>query len=381
MVLSVTVQEAGTVYAAGTLPTQVVNCENSSFNGLLTLGFGDNTAATNYVKAINKATVNDTEFTKGTFSYWGNTGTIWNTESATGAYGSYQALKICNEKITFPAKIVISADGYDDMTVSVKYEKYEYSAEIVSNDNKPSTGSDYKVVLKASANGTVNVDKTTAKEGDKVTVTATPADGYVLDSISVKDSQDADITVTDNTFIMPTSDVTVSAVFKSATPAEDGAVSISSINISTDYFDNDWYVTFPENADYVSKITGVSVNDAAWTASSFDPSDGGVYRADTSNNRLVFSKRSYGSNPVLKSGKDSSDPKDPSKPTFEKPSNGNSGNGNTAGNTSANNQNTKTSNAKKTPRTGDESHMMLWIVLILAAIAMSGIVVYRRKHS
>lgn len=97
----------------------MTNCENSSFNGLLTLGFGDDTAATNYVKAINKVTVNDTEFTKGTFSYWGNTGTIWNTESAMGAYGNYQALKICNEKITFPAKIVISADGYDNMTVSV----------------------------------------------------------------------------------------------------------------------------------------------------------------------------------------------------------------------------------------------------------------------
>lgn len=167
MVLSVTVREAGTVYAAGTLPTQVTNCENSSFNGLLTLGFGDDTAATNYVKAINKVTVNDTEFAKGTFSYWGNTGTIWNTESAMGAYGNYQALKICNEKITFPAKIVISADGYDDMTVSVKYEKYEYSAEIVQNDNKPSTGSDYKVVLKASANGTVNVDKVTLKKVKK----------------------------------------------------------------------------------------------------------------------------------------------------------------------------------------------------------------------
>ena len=80
--------------------------------------------------------------------------------------------------------------------------------------------------------------------------------------------------------------------------------------------------------------------------------------------------------------KDSTAPKDPSKPSFEKPSNsGNSGNGNTIGNTSADNKNTKTSNAKKTPKTGDESHMMLWIVLMLAAVAMSGIVVYRRKRS
>lgn len=305
MVLSVTVREAGTVYAAGTLPTQVTNCENSSFNGLLTLGFGDDTAATNYVKAINKVTVNDTEFTKGTFSYWGNTGTIWNTESAMGAYGNYQALKICNEKITFPAKIVISADGYDDMTVSVKYEKYEYSAEIVQNDNKPSTGSDYKVVLKASANGTVNVDKVTAKEGEKVTVTASPADGYVLDTISVKDSKNAEITVTGNTFAMPASDVTVSAVFKANAPAEDGTVSIDSIKMETDFFSQNWYFTFPENVDYVSKITGVSVNGTAWNAISYNPSSGGFYRADTSNSRLTFAAKDFSSSstvPVLKSG-------------------------------------------------------------------------------
>ena len=302
MVLSVTVHETGTVYAASTLPTQVINCENSSFNGLLTLGFGDDTAATNYVKAINKVTVNNIEFTKGTFSYWGNTGTIWNTESATGAYGSYQALKICNEKITFPAKIVISASGYDDMIVSVKYEKYEYSAEIIPNDNKPSTGSDYKVVLKASANGTVNVDKATAKAGEKVTVTPTPADGYVLDSVSVKDSKDADVTVTDNTFTMPASDVTVSAVFKASTPAEDGVVNIDSIKIDSDSFGNDWHFTFPGNTDYVSKITGVSVNGTAWESKSFDPSDGEAYRADKSNNRLTFAQKSYGSKSVLKSG-------------------------------------------------------------------------------
>lgn len=80
--------------------------------------------------------------------------------------------------------------------------------------------------------------------------------------------------------------------------------------------------------------------------------------------------------------KDTSDPKDPTKPSFEKPSNsGNSGNGNATGNTSADNKNTKTSNAKKTPKTGDESHMMLWIVLMLAAVAMSGVVVYKRKRS
>ena len=121
MVLSVTVREAGTVYAAGTLPSKVAECSVDSYSKLLTLGFGDDAAATNYVKAINKVTVNDTEFTKGTISkYWSNTGTIWNIDNVMGSYGYYQALQICNEKITFPAKIVISADGYDDMTSSAQ---------------------------------------------------------------------------------------------------------------------------------------------------------------------------------------------------------------------------------------------------------------------
>lgn len=102
MVLSVTVREAGTVYAAGTLPTQVTNCENSSFNGLLTLGFGDDTAATNYVKAINKVTVNDTEFTKGTLNkYSSNTGTIWNIDNVMGNYGYNKLFKFAMRRSHF----------------------------------------------------------------------------------------------------------------------------------------------------------------------------------------------------------------------------------------------------------------------------------------
>lgn len=125
---------------------------------------------------------------------------------------------------------------------------------------------------------------------------------YVLDTISVKDSKNADITVTGNTFAMPASDVTVSAVFKANAPAEDGTVSIDSIKMETDFFGSNWYFTFPENKDYVSKITSVSVNGTAWESKSFDPSDGGAYRADKSNSRLTFAQKSYGSKPALKSG-------------------------------------------------------------------------------
>ena len=183
MVLSVTVRESGTVYAAGTLPTKVTECSVDSYGKLLALGFGNDTAATNYVNAIKKITVNDTEFTKDILSWMSNKGIIWNTESTYGTNGRYQALK------------------------------------------------------------------------------------YVPDTISVKDSKNADITVTGNTFAMPASDVTVSAVFKATAPAEDGTVSIDSIKMETDFFGSDW------------------------ESKSFDLSDGGAYRADKSNSRLTFAAR------------------------------------------------------------------------------------------
>lgn len=64
-------------------------------------------------------------------------------------------------------------------------------------------------------NGTVTVDKTEAAEGEEVTVTATPADGYELDAITVtgKTSNQA-VTVTEGKFTMIADAVTVSATFK-----------------------------------------------------------------------------------------------------------------------------------------------------------------------
>ncbi|MBO5960494.1 MAG: InlB B-repeat-containing protein, partial [Paludibacteraceae bacterium] len=61
--------------------------------------------------------------------------------------------------------------------------------------------------------GTVNVVDEAAA-GTNVTLSATPATGYVLESWTVKDASDNLITVTDNKFTMPASNVTVSATFR-----------------------------------------------------------------------------------------------------------------------------------------------------------------------
>lgn len=64
-------------------------------------------------------------------------------------------------------------------------------------------------------NGTVEVDKATAAEGEEVTITATPNDGYKLASTSVRGvTTNLLVTVTNNKFTMPADAVTVNATFE-----------------------------------------------------------------------------------------------------------------------------------------------------------------------
>ena len=68
-------------------------------------------------------------------------------------------------------------------------------------------------------NGTVNADKTTAEEGETVTLTVTPEEGYVVESLTVKDADNGDVTVTtvaansSYTFVMPAKAVTITVAF------------------------------------------------------------------------------------------------------------------------------------------------------------------------
>ncbi len=83
-------------------------------------------------------------------------------------------------------------------------------------ENKP-----YSITIpEATEGGSVKGSATTASVGDEVTLTATPADGYWLNSITVKTTTGEEVPVTggtwDNniaTFIMPIADVTVTPSF------------------------------------------------------------------------------------------------------------------------------------------------------------------------
>ena len=73
----------------------------------------------------------------------------------------------------------------------------------------------YTVTVSSSIeHGKVSVDKTSAEAGATIKLTATADNGYELESYSVKDASANEFTVTDGTFTMPKSNVTVSATFK-----------------------------------------------------------------------------------------------------------------------------------------------------------------------
>lgn len=73
----------------------------------------------------------------------------------------------------------------------------------------------YTITTETAKNGTVTTSETSLAAGKTFTVTASPNDGYVLDTVTVKDANGNVIEPnTDGTYTMPASNVTVSATFK-----------------------------------------------------------------------------------------------------------------------------------------------------------------------
>ena len=90
----------------------------------------------------------------------------------------------------------------------------------------------HKVVIEATENGTVTANPEEAIVGTIITLTITPAEGYLLDTVIVSDGTDKKITVAAGKFTMPDAEVKVKATFKEDPDKKDDA--LESVEVSLD---------------------------------------------------------------------------------------------------------------------------------------------------
>ena len=90
----------------------------------------------------------------------------------------------------------------------------------------------YKVTVNSTAGGTATADKTTAAEGETVTLTATPNSGYHFAGWNVVSGT---VTIQDKQFIMPANDVDIQAIFaRNTSPTIPPTVSEKTIDAIAD---------------------------------------------------------------------------------------------------------------------------------------------------
>ena len=121
---------------------------------------------------------------------------------------------------------VVTAVAHGTATITVTTEDGNYTATCTVTVSRYSTGggpTTYAVTAPDVENGTVRVSPSRASRGTTVTITVTPDEGYELESLTVLDSRDNEIALTDKgdgkyTFTMPSGRVTVEASFAEIAP-------------------------------------------------------------------------------------------------------------------------------------------------------------------
>ena len=176
------------------------------------------------------------------YTYGGCTNTI-------GTVTIYDGIDMVDASSIKNFASVVYMHGESEVTAN----KTEYFT-IIENGNRrviaPKDDTDYTITIAGSTeHGTIACAATTAKFGDNVTITATPALGYRFSRLVVKDAQNNDVASTGNSFFMPKSNVTVSAEF------EQGVHGTTEFALS--HWSQDHYVT---DATIYDGITTVNMN-------------------------------------------------------------------------------------------------------------------------
>lgn len=117
---------------------------------------------------------------------------------------------------------IIPTDGTKEVSAKISATTGHTSIKITYG--QPKVKEKHSVIISSDVkNGTITATPATAYAGENITLTATPDGGYILSEWNVTTAT-GNVTVTDNAFVMPDEDVTVSAVFTKKGEANDGSL-------------------------------------------------------------------------------------------------------------------------------------------------------------
>lgn len=158
--------------------------------------------------------------------YVGDTETLTATVEPSDATNKTVTWTSSNPSVATVENGVVTAVGAGTATITVTTVDGGFTADCTVTVSRYSTGGDpttYAVTAPDVENGTVRVSPSRASRGTTVTLTVAPDEGYELESLTVLDSRDNEIALTDKgdgkyTFTMPSGRVTVEASFAENAP-------------------------------------------------------------------------------------------------------------------------------------------------------------------
>ena len=128
-------------------------------------------------------------------------------ETVTAAVTAMSGFELKEDALTATPEVELTKGAGGTYTFTMPAEDVTLTANV-----------QYQVKIAAAENGTVTVDEQKPEVGDTVKITAKADDGFEIDSVKVTDSNKKEVAITDNgngeyTFVMPASNVKVTAVF------------------------------------------------------------------------------------------------------------------------------------------------------------------------
>ena len=243
------------VIVNGATNVDIIDCVLNPAEGAYTnieYAMGSNV---NIVPSMN---INNVTFDNSKSAVWADKATTGRVEDKMGGEQSNEAiLAEILDNITYTSPnggSLAIAVGFSDGNTLVGNEESTYQP--------PYTGKySYEIFTKVGDNGAIDVDRY-ATEGDKVTITVSPDEAYMLDEMTLT-SGGKDVEVTDNgdgtyTFTMPSGDVKIEVTF-----AEDPNWEEEPAMPFVDVDEHDWFYDVVLYAYDNGLMTGVSATEFA----------------------------------------------------------------------------------------------------------------------